>query len=108
NNSVRVSDQFMRAVEEGGTFGLAARLTGETLETVDAKGLFRKIAKAAWECADPGIQYDDTINNWHTCPETAELRQVIRVVNTSTSTTLPAIWPASTCSSSCALTTRSM
>ncbi len=73
NNSVRVSDQFMRAVEEGGTFGLAARLTGETIETVDAKGLFRKMATAAWECADPGIQYDDTINNWHTCPETGRI-----------------------------------
>src|SRR5262249_25330077 len=73
NNSVRVSDQFMRAVEEGGAFGLAARLTGETLETVDAKGLFRKMAMAAWECADPGIQYDDTINNWHTCPETGRI-----------------------------------
>jgi ribonucleotide reductase alpha subunit len=68
-----VSDQFMRAVEAGGTFGLAARLTGETLETVDAKGLFRKMAKAAWECADPGIQYDDTINDWHTCPETGRI-----------------------------------
>jgi ribonucleoside-diphosphate reductase alpha chain len=73
NNSVRVSDEFMRAVEKGGTFGLAARMTGEVLETVDAKGLFRKIAQAAWECADPGIQYDDTINNWHTCPETGRI-----------------------------------
>ena len=73
NNSVRVSDQFMRAVEAGGTFGLAARLTGETIETVDAKGLFRKMAKAAWECADPGIQYDDVINDWHTCPETGRI-----------------------------------
>src|SRR5690242_20229426 len=73
NNSVRVSDEFMRAVEDGGTFGLAARMTGETVETVDAKGLFRKMAKAAWECADPGIQYDDTINNWHTCPETGRI-----------------------------------
>ncbi len=73
NNSVRVSDQFMRAVEAGGTFGLAARLTGETIETVDAKGLFRKMAKAAWECADPGIQYDDIINDWHTCPETGRI-----------------------------------
>jgi ribonucleoside-diphosphate reductase alpha chain len=73
NNSVRVSDEFMRAVENGGTFGLAARMTGEVLETVDAKGLFRKMAQAAWECADPGIQYDDTINNWHTCPETGRI-----------------------------------
>ena len=73
NNSVRVSDEFMRAVEDGGSFGLAARMTGETVETVDAKGLFRKMALAAWECADPGIQYDDTINNWHTCPETGRI-----------------------------------
>jgi ribonucleoside-diphosphate reductase alpha chain len=73
NNSVRVSDEFMRAVEDGGTFGLAARMTGEVLETVDAKGLFHKMAQAAWECADPGIQYDDTINNWHTCPETGRI-----------------------------------
>jgi ribonucleoside-diphosphate reductase alpha chain len=73
NNSVRVSDEFMRAVEKGGTFGLAARMTGEVLETVDAKGLFRKMAQAAWECADPGIQYDDTINDWHTCPETGRI-----------------------------------
>src|SRR5262245_15906971 len=73
NNSVRVSDEFMQAVEKGGTFGLAARRTGEILETVDAKGLFRKMAQAAWECADPGIQYDDTINDWHTCPETGRI-----------------------------------
>jgi ribonucleoside-diphosphate reductase alpha chain len=73
NNSVRVSDEFMQAVENGSSFGLAARMTGETVETVDAKGLFRKMAQAAWECADPGIQYDDTINNWHTCPETGRI-----------------------------------
>jgi ribonucleotide reductase alpha subunit len=73
NNSVRVSDEFMRAVEKGGTFNLASRLTGETVETVDAKDLFRKMAKAAWECADPGIQYDGTINDWHTCPETGRI-----------------------------------
>ena len=73
NNSVRVSDEFMRAVEAGGTFDLASRLTGETVETVDAKDLFRKMAKAAWECADPGIQYDGTINDWHTCPETGRI-----------------------------------
>ncbi len=66
NNSVRVSDEFMQAVEAGGTFGLRARTTGEVIETVDARELFRKIAQAAWECADPGIQYNDTINSWHT------------------------------------------
>jgi ribonucleoside-diphosphate reductase alpha chain len=73
NNSVRVSDEFMRAVEEGGTFGLAARRTGEVVETVDAKKLFRQMAQAAWECADPGIQYDSTINDWHTCPESGRI-----------------------------------
>ena len=73
NNSVRVSDEFMRAVEEGTEFGLRGRMTGEVIETVDARGLMTKIAKAAWECADPGIQYDDTINDWHTNPETGRI-----------------------------------
>jgi len=73
NNSVRVSDEFMRAVESGGRFGLRARLTGEVIEEVDARELFRKMAQAAWECADPGIQYDDTINDWHTAPETGRI-----------------------------------
>src|SRR5438309_11026670 len=73
NNSVRVNDEFMRAVEEGKEFGLRARATGEVIDTVDAKSLFRKMAQAAWECADPGIQYDGTINDWHTCPETGRI-----------------------------------
>ena len=73
NNSVRVSDEFMRAVEQGSKFDLLARLTGETVETVDAKTLFRKMAQAAWACADPGIQYDGTINGWHTCPESGRI-----------------------------------
>jgi ribonucleoside-diphosphate reductase alpha chain len=73
NNSIRVTDEFMRAVEDGGDFGLRARSTGQVIETVDAKDLFNKIAKAAWECADPGIQYDDTINDWHTNPETGRI-----------------------------------
>ncbi len=73
NNSVRVSDEFMRAVEEGTEFGLRSRGTGEVIETVDARDLFRKISVAAWECADPGLQYDDTINDWHTNPETGRI-----------------------------------
>ncbi|MGH8774584.1 MAG: vitamin B12-dependent ribonucleotide reductase [Jiangellaceae bacterium] len=73
NNSVRVSDEFMQAFEDGDPFGLRARLTGEVIETVDAKGLFRTMAQAAWECADPGIQYDSTINDWHTNPETGRI-----------------------------------
>ena len=73
NNSVRVSDEFMRAVEDGTDFGLRARKTGEVIERVDARELFRKIATAAWECADPGLQYDATINDWHTTPETGRI-----------------------------------
>lgn len=73
NNSVRVSDEFMRAVEEGTDFALRARKTGEEIERVDARDLFRKISEAAWECADPGLQYDDTINDWHTNPETGRI-----------------------------------
>ena len=73
NNSVRVSDKFMKAYENGEQFGLVARASGEVIESVDAKALFRKLAEAAWACADPGIQYDDTINDWHTNPETGRI-----------------------------------
>ena len=73
NNSVRVSDEFMQAVSDGTAFALRARADGSVVETVDAKGLFRKIATAAWECADPGIQYDGTINDWHTSPEAGRI-----------------------------------
>ncbi len=73
NNSVRVSDEFMRAYDAGTEFGLKARSTGEVIETTDARKLFRKMAEAAWACADPGIQYDDTINDWHTNPETGRI-----------------------------------
>jgi ribonucleoside-diphosphate reductase alpha chain len=73
NNSVRVSDSFMRAVEDGKPFDLLARTDGSSVETLDAKGLFTRIAQAAWECADPGIQYDDTINDWHTTPESGRI-----------------------------------
>jgi ribonucleoside-diphosphate reductase alpha chain len=73
NNSVRVSDEFMRAVQEGREFGLRARTDGRVIETIDAKTLWRKVATAAWECADPGIQYDDTINDWHTNPESGRI-----------------------------------
>ena len=73
NNSVRVNDEFMRAVEDGTSFGLRARESGEVIETVDARELFTKISEAAWACADPGLQYDDTINDWHTNPETGRI-----------------------------------
>ena len=73
NNSVRVSDEFMRAVEDGGEFALRSRLDGSTVDTVDARALFHEMAEAAWACADPGIQYDDTINDWHTSPEAGRI-----------------------------------
>ncbi|GLZ79042.1 ribonucleoside-diphosphate reductase subunit alpha [Actinorhabdospora filicis] len=73
NNSVRVSDEFMAAVQNGTDFPLRGRLDGAEIERVDAKDLFRKLATAAWECADPGIQYDGTINDWHTNPETGRI-----------------------------------
>jgi ribonucleoside-diphosphate reductase alpha chain len=73
NNSVRVTDEFMRAVESDSEFGLRARMTGEVIERVPARKLFRTIAQAAWECADPGMQYDGTINDWHTCPESGRI-----------------------------------
>ncbi|MFP5023446.1 vitamin B12-dependent ribonucleotide reductase [Pseudonocardia phyllosphaerae] len=73
NNSVRVNDEFMRSVEEGTEFGLRARMTGEVIDRIDGRKLFREIATAAWNCADPGIQYDGTINDWHTCPESGRI-----------------------------------
>ena len=73
NNSVRVNAEFMNAVESGGKFGLRARTNGEVIEEVDARELFNKISKAAWACADPGIQYDDIINDWHTTPESGRI-----------------------------------
>jgi ribonucleoside-diphosphate reductase alpha chain len=73
NNSVRVTDEFMRAYEADGTFDLKAVLDGHTVETVRARDLMREIAQAAWECADPGIQYDTTINDWHTTPESGRI-----------------------------------
>jgi ribonucleoside-diphosphate reductase alpha chain len=74
NNSVRVDDAFMTAVETGGSFDLTARDEQHTVvETIDAKELFRQMAQAAWECADPGIQYDGEINAWHTNPNTGRI-----------------------------------
>src|SRR3984893_16666794 len=70
NNSVRVSDTFMDAAAEGREFNLTARTDRTVVSTVDARDLLRQIAAAAWECADPGVQYDTTINSWHTLPNT--------------------------------------
>ncbi|HEX8064996.1 MAG TPA: vitamin B12-dependent ribonucleotide reductase [Thermoleophilaceae bacterium] len=73
NNSVRVTDEFMEAVERGGEWQTRARVSGEPTETLDARDLMRQIADAAWRCADPGVQYDTTINDWHTCPNSGRI-----------------------------------
>ncbi|HET9676898.1 MAG TPA: vitamin B12-dependent ribonucleotide reductase, partial [Solirubrobacterales bacterium] len=73
NNSVRVTDEFMEAVEAGEDWHLTARVGGEPVKTLDARELMNQIADAAWRCADPGVQYDTTINRWHTCPESGRI-----------------------------------
>jgi ribonucleoside-diphosphate reductase alpha chain len=73
NNSVRVTDEFMEAVENGEDWHLTARVGGEPVKTLDARELMNQIADAAWRCADPGVQYDTTINRWHTCPESGRI-----------------------------------
>src|SRR3989449_7843635 len=74
NNSVRVTDEFMQRVEEDGEWRLLARATGEPVgDPVSARELMREISEAAWRCADPGVQYDSTINDWHTCPSSGRI-----------------------------------
>jgi ribonucleoside-diphosphate reductase alpha chain len=73
NNSVRVTDGFMDAYENDQDWKLKTVTTGETVETVRARELMREIAQAAWECADPGMQFDTTINEWHTCPASGRI-----------------------------------
>ena len=73
NNSVRVTDRFMQAVADGDDWELTARVGGKPTKTLDARELMNQIADAAWRCADPGVQYDTTINRWHTCPESGRI-----------------------------------
>ncbi len=73
NNSVRVTDEFMRAVIDDGEWDLTARTDGSTVKTVRARDLMRQISEAAWKCADPGMHYDTTMNDWHTCPATGRI-----------------------------------
>ena len=73
NNSVRVTDEFMHAVENDEQWRLVARESGEPTETVSARELMREISEAAWRCADPGVQYDTTINQWHTSPNSGRI-----------------------------------
>ncbi len=73
NNSVRITDEFMQAVAENREWRLTSRVTGEPVESVPARELMREIAQAAWRCADPGVQYDTTINRWHTSPNSGRI-----------------------------------
>jgi ribonucleoside-diphosphate reductase alpha chain len=73
NNSVRVTDDYMQAYLDDRDWTLRGVTTGETVETIRARELMREIAEAAWECADPGMQYDTTINEWHTCPASGRI-----------------------------------
>ena len=74
NNSVRLTDEFMKAVQNGGIWETRLRTTGEICETFPARDLMRDICESAWECADPGLQFDSTINAWHTCPNSGRIR----------------------------------
>jgi ribonucleoside-diphosphate reductase alpha chain len=73
NNSVRVTDEFMRAAQAGGKWQTIARTTGKVVDTLNASELWEMVAESAWSCADPGVQYDSTINHWHTCPNTGKI-----------------------------------
>jgi len=73
NNSIRVTDDFMKAVGRNGLWQTRARTTGEVVDTLEARDVWKKVAEAAWACADPGVQYDTTINDWHTCPTSGRI-----------------------------------
>ncbi|MEM8636668.1 MAG: vitamin B12-dependent ribonucleotide reductase, partial [Pseudomonadota bacterium] len=74
NNSVSITDDFLRSVETGGTWNLTSRTTGETMKTVDSRELWEKIGTAAWASADPGLHFNTTMNDWHTCPSAGRIR----------------------------------
>ena len=74
NNSIRVTDAFLKAVEEDGDWDLIRRTDGSVAKTIKARDLWQNVGHAAWACADPGIQFHDTVNAWHTCPEDGEIR----------------------------------
>ena len=97
NNSVRVTDAFMQAVVDDRDWDLKAVKSGETVRTVKARDLMRQIAESSWECADPGMQFDSTINRWHTASNTGRINGSTHARNTCTWTTRRATWRASTC-----------
>ena len=73
NNSVRATDDFMKSALTGESWNLTARMDGQVLETIDARALLREIAEATWQCGDPGMQFDSTINDWHTSPASGRI-----------------------------------
>ncbi len=73
NNSVRVTDDFLNAVESGSEWELKSRVENNTVKTIKARDLWDKIGESAWQCADPGLQFDTTINDWHTCPQSGRI-----------------------------------
>ena len=74
NNSIRVTDDFLQAVEKDRDWNLISRVNGEVTKTIKARDLWEDVGHAAWACADPGIQFHDTVNAWHTCPEDGAIR----------------------------------
>ena len=74
NNTIRVTDSFLKAVQSDGKWDLIRRTDGSVHKTIQARDLWEQVGHAAWACADPGIQYHDTIQSWHTCPEDGEIR----------------------------------
>ena len=73
NNSVRISNAFFKSLDEGGAWDLTYRTTGKVAKTIPARDLWNQVSFAAWRCADPGVQYDTTINQWHTCPASGRI-----------------------------------
>ena len=96
NNSVRVTDEFMRAVLDDGDWETHAVRDGEVMDTYKARDLMRLIAEGTHVCGDPGMQFDTTINEWHTCPNTPGSTPATRAPSTCSSTTRPATWRRST------------
>ncbi|MFC7053046.1 vitamin B12-dependent ribonucleotide reductase [Hansschlegelia quercus] len=74
NNSIRVTDDFLRSVESDGDWSLISRTTGKPVKTLKARGLWEQVSYAAWACADPGVQFHTTVNDWHTCPASGPIR----------------------------------
>ncbi len=74
NNSVRVTDAFLKAVKDDADWALIRRTDGKVAKTIKARDLWDQVGHAAWACADPGIQFHDTVNAWHTCPEDGAIR----------------------------------